>query len=120
MNQRKRQKNTDGEGTVCFRVNSYLMVYLFTDLPGQINVKPHGNNVVVTWNPEYSPKCFVVDWGTRKEDMRMKIVATAAGNFTLGKSNSHISCRHHFTYWLFLAGEGRIFILFLRANQGSS
>ncbi|POI32475.1 hypothetical protein CIB84_003773, partial [Bambusicola thoracicus] len=53
------------------------------DLPGQINVKPQGTNAVVTWIPEYSPKCFVVDWGTRKEDMRMKIVAPAAGNFTL-------------------------------------
>ncbi|XP_042731284.1 interleukin-31 receptor subunit alpha-like [Lagopus leucura] len=60
-----------------------------TDLPGQINVKPHGTNVVVTWNPEYSPKCFVVDWGTRKEDMRMKIVATAAGNFTLDNINPY-------------------------------
>ncbi|NXL91246.1 IL6RB protein, partial [Alectura lathami] len=55
-----------------------------TDLPGQINVTPQGTNAVVTWIPEYSPKCFVVDWGTAKEDMRMKIVATATGNFTLG------------------------------------
>ncbi|OXB80868.1 UNVERIFIED_CONTAM: hypothetical protein H355_016885 [Colinus virginianus] len=77
-----------------------------TDLPGQINVKPQGTNVVVTWIPEHSPKCFVVDWGTGKEDMRMKIVATADGNFTLGKSNSHISsCRHHFTcqFYYFLS-----------------
>ncbi|OXB63320.1 hypothetical protein ASZ78_015655, partial [Callipepla squamata] len=73
-----------------------------TDLPGQINVKPQGTNVVVTWIPEHSPKCFVVDWGTGEEDMRMKIVATADGNFTLGKSNSHISsCRHHFTCQFF-------------------
>ncbi|XP_021236266.1 protein sidekick-2-like [Numida meleagris] len=60
-----------------------------TDLPGQINVKPQGTNAVVTWIPEYSPKCFVVDWGTGKEDMHMKIVATAAGNFTLDNINPY-------------------------------
>ncbi|XP_068780866.1 interleukin-6 receptor subunit beta-like [Struthio camelus] len=54
-----------------------------TDLPGQINVKPQGTDTVVTWTPEYNPKCFVVDWGTGKEDMRMKIIAAATGNFTL-------------------------------------
>ncbi|KAM9262269.1 interleukin-6 receptor subunit beta-like [Morus bassanus] len=54
-----------------------------TDLPGQIHVKHQGTNAVVTWTPEYNPKCFVVDWGTGKEDMRMKIVTTATGNFTL-------------------------------------
>ncbi|XP_025962548.2 interleukin-31 receptor subunit alpha-like [Dromaius novaehollandiae] len=54
-----------------------------TDLPGQINVKPQGTDTVVTWTPEYSPKCFVVDWGASKEDMRMKIIATATGSFTL-------------------------------------
>ncbi|XP_075596055.1 interleukin-6 receptor subunit beta-like [Balearica regulorum gibbericeps] len=54
-----------------------------TDLPGQIHVKRQGTNAVVTWTPEYNPKCFVVDWGTGKEDMRMKIVTTATGNFTL-------------------------------------
>ncbi|NWS59607.1 SDK2 protein, partial [Chunga burmeisteri] len=54
-----------------------------TDLPGQIHVKHRGTNAVVTWTPEYNPKCFVVDWGTGKEDMRMKIVTTATGNFTL-------------------------------------
>ncbi|KAM6226286.1 interleukin-6 receptor subunit beta-like [Spheniscus humboldti] len=54
-----------------------------TDLPGQIHVKHLGTNAVVTWTPEYNPKCFVVDWGTSKEDMRMKIVNTATGNFTL-------------------------------------
>ncbi|NXV76833.1 IL6RB protein, partial [Atlantisia rogersi] len=54
-----------------------------TDLPGQIHVKPQGTNAVVTWTPEYNPKCFVVDWGTGKEDMRMKIVTTATQNFTL-------------------------------------
>ncbi|NXT51951.1 SDK2 protein, partial [Pluvianellus socialis] len=53
------------------------------DLPGQIHVKNQGTNAVVTWTPEYNPKCFVVDWGTSKEDMRMKIVAMATGNFTL-------------------------------------
>ncbi|XP_074022884.1 interleukin-6 receptor subunit beta-like [Numenius arquata] len=53
------------------------------DLPGQIHVKHQGTNAVVTWTPEYNPKCFVVDWGTGKGDMRMKIVTTAAGNFTL-------------------------------------
>lgn len=67
------------------------MVHLFTDLPGQINVKPQGTDAVVTWTPEYSPKCFVVDWGTCKEDMRMKIVTTPAGNFTLGNGTNHIS-----------------------------
>ncbi|GAB0203828.1 interleukin-31 receptor subunit alpha-like [Grus japonensis] len=56
-----------------------------TDLPGQIHVKRQGTNAVVTWTPEYNPKCFVVDWGTGKEDMRMKIVTTATGNFTLDK-----------------------------------
>ncbi|NXT89213.1 IL6RB protein, partial [Anhinga rufa] len=54
-----------------------------TDLPGQIHAKHQGTNAVVTWTPEYNPKCFVVDWGTGKEDMRMKIVTTATGNFTL-------------------------------------
>ncbi|XP_032864915.1 interleukin-31 receptor subunit alpha-like [Tyto alba] len=54
-----------------------------TDLPGQIHVKHQGVNAVVTWTPEYNPKCFVVDWGTGKEDMRMKIITTATGNFTL-------------------------------------
>ncbi|NXI98370.1 SDK2 protein, partial [Psophia crepitans] len=53
------------------------------DLPGQIRVKRQGTNAVVTWTPEYNPKCFVVDWGTGKEDMRMKIVTAATGNFTL-------------------------------------
>ncbi|NXG65288.1 SDK2 protein, partial [Hemiprocne comata] len=55
-----------------------------TDLPGQIHVNHQGTSVVVTWTPEYSPKCFVVDWGTSKDDMCMKIVTTATGNFTLG------------------------------------
>ncbi|NWZ01134.1 SDK2 protein, partial [Loxia curvirostra] len=54
-----------------------------TDLPGQIHVKSQGANAVVTWTPEYKPKCFVVDWGTSKENMHMKIITTAAGNFTL-------------------------------------
>ncbi|XP_035409445.2 interleukin-6 receptor subunit beta-like [Cygnus atratus] len=60
-----------------------------TDLPGQINVKPRGTDAVVTWTPEYSPKCFVVDWGTGREDMRMKIVTTPAGNFTLDNFQPH-------------------------------
>jgi len=81
------------------------MVYLFTDLPGQIHVKHQGTNAVVTWTPEYNPKCFVVDWGTGKEDMHMKIVATTTGNFTLGNSNYQIYLwRHHFMSWLFLVG----------------
>ncbi|KAM6228196.1 LOW QUALITY PROTEIN: interleukin-31 receptor subunit alpha-like [Spheniscus humboldti] len=54
-----------------------------TDLPGQIHVKHQGTNAVVTWTPEYSPKCFVVDRGTGKEDIHMKIVTMATGNFTL-------------------------------------
>ncbi|XP_028942410.1 interleukin-6 receptor subunit beta-like [Antrostomus carolinensis] len=54
-----------------------------TDLPGQIHVKHQGTNAVVTWTPEYNTKCFVVDWGTGKENMHMKIVTTATGNFTL-------------------------------------
>ncbi|NWQ79873.1 SDK2 protein, partial [Columbina picui] len=53
------------------------------DLPGQIHVKNQGTYAVVTWIPEYNPKCFVVDWGTGKEDMHMKIITTATGNFTL-------------------------------------
>ncbi|XP_029814884.1 interleukin-31 receptor subunit alpha-like [Manacus vitellinus] len=53
------------------------------DLPGQIHVKRQGTNAIVTWTPEYNPKCFVVDWGTGKEDMHMKIITTATGNFTL-------------------------------------
>ncbi|NWT06592.1 OSMR protein, partial [Mionectes macconnelli] len=53
------------------------------NLPGQIHVKRQGTNAVVTWTPEYNPKCFVVDWGTSKEDMHMKIIPTATGNFTL-------------------------------------
>ncbi|NXE80425.1 SDK2 protein, partial [Cochlearius cochlearius] len=53
------------------------------DLPGQIHVKHQGTNAVVTWTPEYNPKCFVVDWGTGKDDMRMKIITMATGNFTL-------------------------------------
>ncbi|NXU43222.1 SDK2 protein, partial [Drymodes brunneopygia] len=54
-----------------------------TDLPGQIHVKSQGTKVVVTWTPEYNPKCYVVDWGTGKEDMHMKIITAATGNFTL-------------------------------------
>ncbi|XP_063279557.1 interleukin-31 receptor subunit alpha-like [Prinia subflava] len=54
-----------------------------TDLPGQIHVKSQGTNAVVTWTPEHNPKCFVVDWGTGKEDMQMKIITTATRNFTL-------------------------------------
>ncbi|KAM6033312.1 interleukin-6 receptor subunit beta-like [Chlamydotis macqueenii] len=54
-----------------------------TDLPGQIHVKHQGTKAVFTWTPEYNPECFVVDWGTGKEDMRMKIVTTATRNFTL-------------------------------------
>ncbi|NXM11471.1 SDK2 protein, partial [Ploceus nigricollis] len=53
------------------------------DLPGQIHVQSQGTKAVVTWTPQYNPKCFVVDWGTSKEDMSMKIITTAAGNFTL-------------------------------------
>ncbi|NXD44566.1 SDK2 protein, partial [Copsychus sechellarum] len=55
-----------------------------TDLPGQIHVKSQGTNAVVTWTPKYNPKCFVVDWGTGKEDMHMKIITSTTGNFTLG------------------------------------
>ncbi|NWR94062.1 IL6RB protein, partial [Furnarius figulus] len=51
--------------------------FSLTDLPGQIHVKGQGTNAVVTWTPEYNPKCFVVDWGTGKEHMHMKIVTTA-------------------------------------------
>ncbi|XP_027737944.1 interleukin-31 receptor subunit alpha-like [Empidonax traillii] len=54
-----------------------------TELPGQIHVKRQGTNAVVTWTPEYNPKCFVVDWGTGKEDMHMKIITTATGSFML-------------------------------------
>ncbi|NXX47445.1 SDK2 protein, partial [Tricholaema leucomelas] len=54
-----------------------------TDLPGQIHVKHQGTNAVITWTPDYKPKCFVVDWGTGKEDMHMKVITTATGNFTL-------------------------------------
>ncbi|NXX79026.1 SDK2 protein, partial [Urocolius indicus] len=54
-----------------------------TDLPGQIHAKHQGTSAVVTWTPEYNPKCFVVDWGTSKADMHMKIVTTPTGNFTL-------------------------------------
>ncbi|XP_029859442.1 interleukin-31 receptor subunit alpha-like [Aquila chrysaetos chrysaetos] len=54
-----------------------------TDLPGQIHVRHQGTNAVVTWTPEYNPKCFVVDWGTGKDDMRMKIITTTTGNFML-------------------------------------
>ncbi|NXP22663.1 SDK2 protein, partial [Scytalopus superciliaris] len=62
----------------------YLVPEFFaTDLPGQIHVKRQGSNAGVTWTPEYNPKCFVVDWGTGKGDMHMKIVTTATGNFTL-------------------------------------
>ncbi|NXK97337.1 SDK2 protein, partial [Formicarius rufipectus] len=57
--------------------------FFATDLPGQIHVKRQGTNAVVTWTPEYNPRCFVVDWGTGKEHMHMKIVTTATGNFTL-------------------------------------
>ncbi|NWJ03492.1 SDK2 protein, partial [Crypturellus undulatus] len=54
-----------------------------TDLPGQINVRHEGTKTVVTWTPEYSPKCFVVDWGTSKEDMHMKIIPATTGSFIL-------------------------------------
>ncbi|NWW96376.1 SDK2 protein, partial [Rhynochetos jubatus] len=54
-----------------------------TDLPGQIHVEHQRTSAVFTWTPEYNPKCFVVDWGTGKEDMHMKIITTATGNFTL-------------------------------------
>lgn len=77
---------------------------MFTDLPGQIHVKSQGTNAVVTWTPEYNPKCFVVDWGTGKEDMHMKIVTTATRNFTLGNSNHHTSYGGTFSslgnFWL--------------------
>ncbi|NXA32324.1 SDK2 protein, partial [Eudromia elegans] len=63
---------------------SYIVPDFYTtDLPGQINVRPHGTKTVVTWTPEYSPKCFVVDWGTSKDDMHMKIISTTTGSFTL-------------------------------------
>ncbi|NXQ39389.1 SDK2 protein, partial [Catharus fuscescens] len=63
----------------------YIVPEFFaTDLPGQIHVKSQGTNAVVTWTPKYNPKCFVVDWGTGKEDMHMKIITTTTGNFTLG------------------------------------
>ncbi|NXE05514.1 SDK2 protein, partial [Lophotis ruficrista] len=55
-----------------------------TNLPGQIHVKHQGTKAVFTWTAEYNPECFVVDWGTGKEDMCMKIVTTATRNFTLG------------------------------------
>ncbi|EOB08408.1 Protein sidekick-2 [Anas platyrhynchos] len=59
--------------------------------PGRrsVRLKWEGTDAVVTWTPEYSPKCFVVDWGTCKEDMRMKIVTTPAGNFTLDNLKPH-------------------------------
>ncbi|XP_032942104.1 interleukin-31 receptor subunit alpha-like [Catharus ustulatus] len=63
----------------------YIVPEFFAaDLPGQIHVKSQGTNAVVTWTPKYNPKCFVVDWGTGKEDMHMKIITTTTGNFTLG------------------------------------
>nr|XP_006119227.1 interleukin-6 receptor subunit beta-like [Pelodiscus sinensis] len=52
-------------------------------LPGQVRVISQGNRSVVTWTPEYNPKCFVVDWGTSKEDMHMKIITKPIRNFTL-------------------------------------
>ncbi|XP_075788486.1 interleukin-31 receptor subunit alpha-like isoform X2 [Pelodiscus sinensis] len=52
-------------------------------LPGQVRVISQGNRSVVTWTPEYNPKCFVVDWGTGKEDMHMKIITKPIRNFTL-------------------------------------
>ncbi|KAM9367309.1 LOW QUALITY PROTEIN: uncharacterized protein LRP34_012011 [Phaethornis superciliosus] len=39
-------------------------ICIVPDLPGQIHVKHEGTNAVVIWTPEYSPQCFVVDWGT--------------------------------------------------------
>ncbi|XP_074852058.1 interleukin-6 receptor subunit beta-like [Carettochelys insculpta] len=54
-----------------------------TVLPGQITVISQGNQSVVSWTPEYKTKCFVVDWGTGKEDMQMKIITKPTGNFTL-------------------------------------
>ncbi|NXD73939.1 LEPR protein, partial [Eolophus roseicapillus] len=64
--------------------NYFSYTETFSNMPGQIHVKHQGTKAVVTWTPEYNPKCFVVDWGTGKEDMRMKIVTAATGNFTLG------------------------------------
>ncbi|NXM07229.1 SDK2 protein, partial [Tyrannus savana] len=60
-----------------------LSLEWWRNLPGQIHVKRQGTNAVVTWTPEYNPKCFVVDWGTGKGDMHMKIITTATGNFML-------------------------------------
>ncbi|NWS75848.1 SDK2 protein, partial [Crotophaga sulcirostris] len=72
--------NTAGESPQAMYI---VPEFSTTDLPGQIHVKHHEHKAIVTWSPEYNPKCFVVDWGTGKEDMHMKIVTTATGNFTL-------------------------------------
>lgn len=88
MSHHKKEQKTEGKrGLNCSPVYQSLTVHLFTDLPGQIHVKHHGTHAVVTWTPDYKPKCFVVDWGTGKEDMHMKVITTATGNFTLGNSN---------------------------------
>ncbi|NWH66968.1 IL31R protein, partial [Geococcyx californianus] len=72
--------NTAGESPQAMHI---VPEFSATDLPGQIHVKRHASSAIVTWTPEYDSKCFVVDWGTGKEDMHMKIVTTATGNFTL-------------------------------------
>ncbi|KAJ7400811.1 leukemia inhibitory factor receptor-like protein [Pitangus sulphuratus] len=84
-------------------------------LPGQIHVKRQGTNAVVTWTPEYNPKCFVVDWGTGKGDMHMKIITTATGNFMLvpraGPTNVtilNITKHSAFVKWNEIAVEDRL------------
>ncbi|XP_023799563.1 interleukin-31 receptor subunit alpha-like [Cyanistes caeruleus] len=72
--------NEAGESPQAFYIVPEFSV---ADLPGKIHVKSQGTSAVVTWTPEYNPKCFVVDWGTGKEDMRMKIINRPTSNFTL-------------------------------------
>lgn len=70
---------------LCFLL-IYKILYCSTVL-GQLNAIPQGNNTVITWTPEYNPQCFIVDWGTGKEDMHMKIITKPVENFTLGNVN---------------------------------
>ncbi|KYO29195.1 interleukin-31 receptor subunit alpha-like [Alligator mississippiensis] len=69
---------------------TYIVPNFTTTVLGQLNAIPQGNNTVITWTPEYNPQCFIVDWGTGKEDMHMKIITKPVENFTLGHLQPYV------------------------------
>ncbi|XP_019373799.1 PREDICTED: interleukin-6 receptor subunit beta-like [Gavialis gangeticus] len=69
---------------------TYIVPNFTTTVLGELNAVPQGNNTVITWTPEYNPQCFIVDWGTGKEDMHMKIITNPVENFTLGHLQPYV------------------------------